>query len=75
MSIAALGAYDAHPPEDAGRPWSRVGGSIGWLADLVEMTRAQLDPVEVACARAAAQSKTLDELIHELIIRPATEAV
>jgi predicted ATPase/class 3 adenylate cyclase len=75
MSIAALGAYDAHPPEDAGRPWSRVGGSIGWLADLVETTRAQLDPVDVACARAAAQRKTLDELIHELIIRPATEAV
>jgi predicted ATPase/class 3 adenylate cyclase len=75
MSIAALGAYDAHPPEDTGSPWSRVGGSIGWLADLVETTRDQLNPAEVAGARAAAQMKSLDELIHELIIRPAMEAV
>jgi predicted ATPase/class 3 adenylate cyclase len=75
MSIAALGAYDAHPPEDVGSPWSRVGGSIGWLADLVETTRAQLNPAEVAGARAAAQTKSLDELIRELIIRPAMEAV
>jgi tetratricopeptide (TPR) repeat protein len=74
MSIAALGAYDAHPPEEAGTPWS-IGGSIGWLADLVETTRAQLNPAEVAGARAAAQRKSLDELIHELIIRPAMEAV
>jgi tetratricopeptide (TPR) repeat protein len=74
MSIAALGAYDAHPPEDAGRPWSRMGGSIGWLADLVETTRAQLNPADVAGARAAAQRRSLDELIHELIIRPAMEA-
>jgi predicted ATPase/class 3 adenylate cyclase len=74
MSIAALGAYDAHPPEDAGRPWSRVGGSIGWLEDLVETTRAQLNPAEVARARAAAQRKTLDALIHELIVRPAMGA-
>ena len=75
MSISALGAYDAHPPEDAGSPWSRVGGSIGWLADLVETTRAQLNPAEVASARTAAQKKSLDELIHELITRPATEVV
>jgi tetratricopeptide (TPR) repeat protein len=75
MSIAALGAYDAHPPEDAGTPWSRVGGSIHWLADLVETTRAQLNAAEVAGARAAAQRKSLDELIQELIIRPAMEAV
>jgi predicted ATPase/class 3 adenylate cyclase len=75
MSIAALGAYDAHPPEDAGRPWSRVGGSIGWRADLVETTRAQLDAAKVADARIAAQRKRLDELIHELIIQPAMQAV
>jgi predicted ATPase/class 3 adenylate cyclase len=75
MSIAALGGYDAHPPENAGRPWSGVGGSIGWRADLVESTRAQLDPAKVADARIAAQRKRLDELIHELIIQPAMEAV
>jgi tetratricopeptide (TPR) repeat protein len=75
MSSGALGAYDAHPPDDAGSPWSRVGGSIGWLADLVETTRSQLNPAEVASARTAAQKKSLDELIHELIIRPAMEAV
>jgi predicted ATPase/class 3 adenylate cyclase len=73
MATAALGAYDAHPPEDAGRPWSRIGGSIGWLADLVGTTRAQLDPAKVAAARAAAQRNSLDELIRELIIRPAVE--
>jgi predicted ATPase/class 3 adenylate cyclase len=75
MSIGALGAYDAHPPDDAGSPWSRVGGSIGWLTDLVETTRAQLDPAEVASARTAAQGKSLDELLRELIIRPAMGAV
>ena len=75
LSIAALGAYDAHAPDDAGRPWSRIGGSIDWLADLVETTRDQLDPAAVAGARAAAQRKSLDELLHELIVRPAMEAV
>ena len=75
MSIAALGGYDAHPPKNAGRPWSGVGGSIGWRADLVESTRAQLDPAKGADARMAAQRKRLDELIHELIIQPAMEAV
>jgi predicted ATPase len=75
LSVAALGAYDAHLPDDAGRPWSRIGGSMDWLADLVETTRDQLDPAAVAGARAAAQRKSLDELMHELIVRPAMEAV
>jgi hypothetical protein len=41
------------------------------LADAVEATRAELDPAEIAAAPGAARSKTLDELMDELIIRPA----
>jgi tetratricopeptide (TPR) repeat protein len=72
LSIAALGAHDAHPPEDDRGPRTRVGGSVGWLADAVETTRAQLDPVAVEAAAAAARHKSVDELIYQLIIRPAT---
>jgi predicted ATPase/DNA-binding SARP family transcriptional activator/class 3 adenylate cyclase len=75
MSIAALGAYDAHPPDDARSPWTRVGGSVGWLADAVETSRARLDRAEVAAATAAARSRNLDELIDELILQPAKAAV
>ena len=75
MSIAALGAYDAHPPDDARSPWTRVGGSVGWLADAVEATRARLDSSKVAAATAAARSRNLEELIDELILQPARAAV
>jgi predicted ATPase len=75
MATSALGAYDVHPPEVSRMPWSGVGGSIGWLADTVETTRARLDPAEVAVAAAAARRKSLDELIDVLIIQPATPAV
>jgi predicted ATPase/class 3 adenylate cyclase len=76
LSIAALGAYDAHPVGTTG--WGRpvgAAGSIGWLADAIEATRAQLDPAEIAAATAAARSKTLDELMDELIIQPAIGAL
>ncbi len=75
MAISALGAYDAHPVETAG--WGRPiggGGSIGLLADVVEPTRAQLDPTELAATTAAARRKSLDELIDELIVEPAKAA-
>ena len=75
MSIAALGAYDAHPPDDARSPWTRVGGSVGWRADAVEATRARFDPSEVAAAKATARSKNVEELIDELILQPARAAV
>jgi predicted ATPase/DNA-binding SARP family transcriptional activator/class 3 adenylate cyclase len=75
MSIAALGAYDAHPPDDARSPWTRVGGSVGWLANAVEATRARLDPSAVAAATATARGKKLEELIDELILQPARAAV
>jgi tetratricopeptide (TPR) repeat protein len=75
MSISALGAYDAHPPEDARSPRTRVGGSVGWLADAVETTRARLDRAEVAAAAVAARGKSLDELIDELIIHPANASM
>jgi predicted ATPase/class 3 adenylate cyclase len=75
MSISALGAYDAHPPDDARSPRSRFGGYTGWLADAVDVTRARLDPTALAAAAAAARRKNLDELIDELIIQPAKVAV
>ena len=75
LSIAALGAYDAHPPDDARSPWTRVGGSVGWRTNAVEATRARLDPSEVAAARAIARGRNLEALIDELILQPARAAV
>ncbi len=75
MSISALGAYDAHPAGAMPSGRTRFGGYIGWLAEAVETTRAQLDPAEVAAATAAARRKNLDELLDELIIQPAKAAV
>jgi hypothetical protein len=75
LSIAAMGAYEAHPSETT--EWGRPGiaaGYVGWLAETLEATKAQLDPSEVAAARTAASRKSLDELIDELIIQPATAA-
>jgi predicted ATPase/DNA-binding SARP family transcriptional activator len=72
MSVAALGAYDAHPPEDDRGPRTRVGGSVGWRADAVETTRGRLPTADVAATAAAARGKSLDTLIDDLIIRPAT---
>jgi predicted ATPase/DNA-binding SARP family transcriptional activator len=76
LSISALGGYDAHPAEARG--WGRPGGGggyIGWLREVVATTRAQLDPAAVAAATATARSKSLEELLDELIIQPAQAAV
>jgi tetratricopeptide (TPR) repeat protein len=74
LSIMALGAYDAHPPDDAHSVRTRVGGSVGWLTDAVETTRSRLDPAAVAAAMAAARSRSVEELLDELIIQPAKAA-
>lgn len=74
LSISALGAYDAHAPPAGYMPRNRIGGYVGRLVDSVNMTRARLDPAEVAAAAAAARRKSLDDLIDELIIQPAKAA-
>jgi tetratricopeptide (TPR) repeat protein len=69
LSIAALGAYDAHVPKGTG--WWRPGvggGQIGWLAEAVETTRAQLDPAEVATATATARQKSVDEVVPRVVV-------
>jgi predicted ATPase len=79
LSTSALGGYDAHaeatgPGLGWGRP--RAGaGYIRWLDDVIESTRAQLNPAEIAAATTAARHKSLDELINKLIIQPAEAAV
>jgi tetratricopeptide (TPR) repeat protein len=75
MSISALGAFDAHPPDDAHSARTRVGGSVGWLTDAVDTTRARFDSADVADAMAAARSRSLEELLDGLIIQPAKAAV
>jgi hypothetical protein len=72
LAIAALGAYDAHQLRDTHPPRSHVGGYLGSLADSVEITRARLDPTKLAAATGAARRKSVEELIDELIIQPAT---
>jgi predicted ATPase/DNA-binding SARP family transcriptional activator len=74
LSIAALGAYLAHVPDDVHRPRSRAAGFIGGLVDVIDTTRAQLNSAKVAAARTAACGRSLDELIDELIIQPANNA-
>jgi hypothetical protein len=75
LSISALGAYDAHPA--LAKEWARPGiggGYVRSLAEGVEATRARLDSAEVAAATAAARHRPLDQLINELIIKPANVA-
>jgi hypothetical protein len=63
LAALALGAFDAHP----------MRGTLGTLqVEAVDETRARLDPTEVAAATATARHKSIDELIDELIIQPAT---
>jgi predicted ATPase/DNA-binding SARP family transcriptional activator len=68
LSIAALGAFDAHP----------ISGTLSTLgpllADTVEAARGRLDPAAVASSAVAARAKQLDELIDELILQPAGSA-
>jgi hypothetical protein len=68
LAVGALGAYDAHPP--GGVRWVPANVGYGRLAETVEATRAQLDPVEVTAAEITGQRRKLDELIDELIIQP-----
>jgi tetratricopeptide (TPR) repeat protein len=75
LATAALGAFDAYPARRAVSPTRASAPWRGFLAGMVEMTRARLDPAEVAAATAAARRGSLDELIDELIIQPAKEAV
>jgi predicted ATPase/class 3 adenylate cyclase len=74
LSIAALGAYDAHSISGTRRPWGELVRSIAWLGEVVEMTRARLDPAAVAAATATARTRQIDELIDELITQPAKVA-
>ncbi len=75
LATAALGAFDAHPARGAVRPTRGSAPWRRWLADMIETTRARLDPAGVAAATASARRGSLDELIDELIIQPAKEAV
>jgi predicted ATPase/DNA-binding SARP family transcriptional activator/class 3 adenylate cyclase len=68
LSIAALGAFDAHPI----RGTLRTLGPL--LADTVDATRRRLDPAAVASSAAGARAKQLDDLIDELILQPARTA-
>jgi predicted ATPase len=73
MATRALGAYDAHTRPNTGIPGD-VGGYISILTDAISVTRARLDPPEVATAAMAARRLSLDQLIDELIIQAANTA-
>ena len=76
LSAAALGAYDVHATTAFELP-PRGGigdGYIGWVTQAVVGIRAQLDPTTITAATAAARGKTLDELITDLIVEPASRA-
>lgn len=65
LAVLALGAFDAHP----------MRGTLGTLqVEAVDETRSRLDATEVAAASAAAQHRSIDELIDELIIQPVHAA-
>jgi predicted ATPase/class 3 adenylate cyclase len=76
LAAAALGAYDTHAyaTEGSREPRGRHEDYSGWFSQTVAATRAQLDPAEVDASTVAARSKTLDELMDELIIQPAMTA-
>jgi predicted ATPase/class 3 adenylate cyclase len=76
LSAAALGAYDTHAytTEGSREARGRHADYSGWFSQTVAGTRAQLDPAEVEAATVAARSKALDELMDELIVRPAMGA-
>ena len=75
LAISALGGYDAHPGEFVIAPFGRIGEHVNWLdpAAMAAM-RARLDPDAVAAAAATARSRPLDELVDELIVRPAGDS-
>jgi hypothetical protein len=73
LAVAALGAYDTHAytTEGTGDRRGRHADYSGWFSQTVAATRARLEPGAVADASTAAQTKNLDQLIHELILQPA----
>ena len=75
LSAAALGAYDAHAhmTEGGREPRGRHADYSGWFSQAVATTRARLEPGAVAAASTAARAKQVDQLIHELILQPATD--
>jgi predicted ATPase/class 3 adenylate cyclase len=75
LAISALGGYEAHPSEFVIAPFGRIGEHVDWLdpAAMAAM-RTRLDPDAVTAAAATARSRPLDELIDELIIRPAEDS-
>jgi predicted ATPase/class 3 adenylate cyclase len=73
LAVAALGAYDTHAytTEGTSERRGRHADYSGWFSQTVAATRARLEPGAVADASTAAQTKNLDQLIHELILQPA----
>ena len=61
-AAAALGAWDAH---------QQRAELAHFLVDALVRTRGRLDPASVAAAAEQARLATVDELIDELILRPA----
>jgi predicted ATPase/class 3 adenylate cyclase len=61
MAAAALGAWDTH----------KQRGELGLHLDALERARRALDPASVATAAERARRVPIDELIDELILRPA----
>jgi predicted ATPase/class 3 adenylate cyclase len=74
LATAALGAYDAHPVGGTLRASGQLTPPLGWLAEAVETARTQLDPTGLAAATAGARGKGVDQLLDELIVRPANTA-
>jgi predicted ATPase/class 3 adenylate cyclase len=65
MAATALGAWDTHQQR------AELGQG---LADALERTRRELDPASVATAAERTRQTTVDELIDELVLRPAASS-
>jgi predicted ATPase len=73
LAISALGAYDmdAHTIQGTRRAGGRAAEYSGWFDEAVAAVRARLDPDAVAAAATGARAKHIDQLVEELIVRPA----
>jgi isocitrate dehydrogenase kinase/phosphatase len=74
LATSALGGYDAHPSKFVITAFGRqsVNEQAGWLDQAaVAAMRARLAPDAVAAAAAVARSRSVEQLIDELIIQPA----
>jgi predicted ATPase/class 3 adenylate cyclase len=65
MAAAALGAWDTH---------QQRAELAYFLVDALERTRRELDPASVATAAERTRQTPMDDLIDELILRPAAAA-